>query len=102
VNLRDWIDELMDTLDVEIDVDEALVLDVAKDAGRNVDGSAEPITAFLLGYAAAASAGNPDELERLAAAASDLALRWDKSPEAIDADVDFEIEIEDELEAAEA
>ena len=73
VNLHDWIDELCDVLDVEVEVDEALVLDLARDAAHNVDRPAAPITTFLLGYAAAASDGNPDEIERLAGLATALA-----------------------------
>lgn len=104
MNLHDWIDELCDALDVEIDLDEALVLDLAKDAAHNVERPAAPITAFLLGFAAARSKGNPDEVERLAAIASDLALRWDKSPDALadeddDVEVDEDIELDDELES---
>lgn len=105
MNLHDWIDELCDALDVEIDLDEALVLDVAKDAAENVDRSAAPITSFLLGFAAARSNGNPEAVEALAAAASDLAQRWDKSPEALVDEVDeieVELEFDDELESAEA
>jgi hypothetical protein len=30
VNLHDWIDELCDTLDIETEVDEALILDLAR------------------------------------------------------------------------
>ncbi|MET3961775.1 hypothetical protein ABIE44_001709 [Marmoricola sp. OAE513] len=107
MNLHDWIDELCDALDVEIDLDEALILDVAKDAAHNVERPAAPITTFLLGYAAARSNGDPDKLEQLAAAATDLALRWDKSSDSIaheDDDVDVEIddsaEIDDEYESA--
>jgi hypothetical protein len=105
VNLHDWIDELCDALDVEIDLDEALVLDVAKDAAHNVERPAAPVTTFLLGYAAARSQANPEELERLAAVATDLALRWDKSPDALDASDDVAIDedpgLEDELESVE-
>ena len=32
VNLHDWIDELCDVLDIEVEVDEALILDLARDA----------------------------------------------------------------------
>jgi hypothetical protein len=106
VNLHDWIDELCDALDVEIDLDEALILDVARDAAHNVDRPAAPITTFLLGYAAARSNADPDEVERLAAAATDLALRWDKSADALDdpvEEVEFDDEgIDEELEAIEA
>lgn len=78
VNLHDWIDELCDALDVEVDLDEALILDLARDAAHNVARPAAPITTFLLGYAAARADGDPVKVEQLAAAASDLALRWDK------------------------
>ena len=107
MNLHDWIDELCDALDVEIDLDEALILDVAKDAAHNVERPAAPITTFLLGYAAARSNANPEEVERLAAAATDLALRWDKAPDVLaheDDDVAIEEDpgLEDELESVEA
>ncbi|RLV48157.1 hypothetical protein D9V37_18955 [Nocardioides mangrovicus] len=81
MNLHDWIDELCDALDIEVDVDEALVLDLARDAAHNVERAAAPITTFLLGYAAAAHDGDQDELERMAQAATDLAMRWDKPGE---------------------
>lgn len=79
VNLHDWIDELCDVLDVDTDLDEALILDLAREAAHNVDRPAAPISAYLLGYAAAQHSGDPDEVERLAGLATDLARRWDKS-----------------------
>ena len=42
VNLHDWIDELCDALDIETEVDEALVLDLARDAAHNVERPAAP------------------------------------------------------------
>ena len=53
MTLHDWIDELCDALDIEAEVDEALVLDLARDAAHNVERPAAPITTYLLGYAAA-------------------------------------------------
>jgi hypothetical protein len=100
VNLHDWIDELCDVLDVEVDVDEALILDLARDAAHSVERPAAPITTFLLGYAAAASDGNPAETERLAGLASALATRWDKPADAPDDDVE-DVEIEELDEAPE-
>ncbi|RYE78868.1 MAG: hypothetical protein EOO74_04655 [Myxococcales bacterium] len=79
MNLHDWIDELCDVLDVELDLDESLVLDVAREAAHGVERPAAPISTFLLGYALARSDGDPDELDRLAGATMDLARRWDKS-----------------------
>jgi hypothetical protein len=101
VNLHDWIDELCDALDVEVDLDEALILDVARDAAHNVARPAAPITTFLLGYAAAGAAGDPDEIERLAAAAQDLARRWDKPAEVLEHE-DDDPEVEEELASVDA
>jgi len=101
VNLHDWIDELCDVLDVEVDLDEALVLDVAREAAHNVERPAAPITTFLLGYAAARSDGNPVDVERLAGAALALAQRWDKSADDV-AHEDDDPEVEEELESVEA
>lgn len=88
MNLHDWIDELCDVLDIEVDVDEAIVLDLARDAAHNVERPAAPISTFLLGYAAAQSGGDLTELERLAGAASELALRWDQPAEVAEHELD--------------
>lgn len=95
MNLHDWIDELCDVLDIELEVDEALILDLARDAAHNVERRSAPISTFLLGYAAARSAGDPAEVERLAGLAATLALRWDVAPDQDKAPD----EIEDEVEA---
>ena len=86
MNLHDWIDELCDVLDIDAEVDEGLILDLARDAAHNVMRPAAPITTYLLGYAAALHAADPERLERLAGAASALAEKWDGK------DVDAEIE----------
>jgi hypothetical protein len=98
VNLHDWIDELCDALDVEVDVDESLILDLAREAAHNVERPAAPVSTFLLGYAAARSGGDLDELERLAGIATDLALRWDKPADVLkheDEDPEVEAELAD-------
>jgi len=96
VNLHDWIDELCDVLDIEVEVDEAVILDLARDAAHNVERRSAPVTTFLLGYAAAESGGSPPQVERLAALATALALRWDKAPDEIKDEVEeVEVEIED-------
>ena len=91
MNLHDWIDELCDVLDIEeADLDEALILDVAREAAHNVARPAAPLTTFLLGFAAARSAGDPEETERLAGLVFDLAQKWDRpagAPVAEEADV---------------
>ena len=78
VNLHDWIDELCDALDIETEVDEALVLDLAKVAADNVVRAAAPVTTYLLGYAAGAADADEEEVERLAAKAQALAEAWER------------------------
>ena len=94
MNLHDWIDELCDALDIETEVDEGLVLDLARDAAHNVERPAAPITTFLLGYAAAAHEADPERLEALAAAATELAEKFGAAS-AGDVDVDDEPETEE-------
>jgi Domain of unknown function (DUF6457) len=92
VNLHDWIDELCDALDIETEVDEALVLDLAKVAAHNVVRPAAPITTYLLGYAAGESGADELGIERLAAKAQALADGWDRPPGAADpVDVDDDV-----------
>jgi hypothetical protein len=86
VNLHDWIDELCDALDIEAEVDEALILDVAKVAADNVVRMAAPVTTYLLGYAAGAASADIEEIERLAARAQALAEGWDRPNTAADTD----------------
>ena len=86
MNLHDWIDELCDALDIEAEVDEALVLDLARAAAHNVTRPAAPITTYLLGYAAGLQGADPDEVEVLAAKAQRLADHWDQPADAPDPD----------------
>ena len=76
VNLHDWIDELCDALELDTEVDEGLVLDVARVAAHSVERSAAPVTTYLLGYAAALRNGDITDVEILAARAQVLAEKW--------------------------
>lgn len=92
MNLHDWIDELCDVLDLDTEVDEALVLDLARVAAHNVARPAAPITTYLLGFAAGAADADVDAIERMAARAQRLAEGWDRPAGAPDPDdVDDEI-----------
>jgi hypothetical protein len=86
VNLHDWIDELCDVLDLDTEVDESLVLDLARIAAHNVARPAAPITTYILGYAAGAAGADADEVEELAAKAQRLAETWDRPANAPDPD----------------
>ena len=78
MNLHDWIDELCDVLDLETEVDEALITDLAALTTTSVAASAGPISSYLLGYAAGWAGAGPATVEQLAARAQELAERWDK------------------------
>jgi hypothetical protein len=95
VNLHDWIDELCDVLDVEAEVDEALILDLARVAAKNVERPAAPITTYLLGYAAAIHDADPERVEELAGLATVLAEGWDRPADAPDPD-DIDDEVPDD------
>lgn len=86
VNLHDWIDELSDELDIDVELDESLVLDVARDAAHAVARPAAPLTTFLLGFAAAHHEAGPDGVERLAGKVMALAANWDQPAGAADDD----------------
>ncbi len=86
MNLHDWIDELSDVLDVETEVDEGLILDLARSAANNVQKTAAPITAYLLGVAVGANDADPEATEKLAARAQALAESWDRPADAPDPD----------------
>jgi hypothetical protein len=86
VNLHDWIDELSDVLDVDTEIDEGLVLDLARAAAHNVERPAAPVTAYLLGFAAGSQGADPEAVEALAARAQRLAEGWDRPADAPDPD----------------
>ena len=96
MNLHDWIDELSDVLDLEdVEVDEGLLADLTRTAAENVERMAAPVTAYLLGFAAAAKDADPEGIERLAARAQLLAEGWDRPADAPDPD-DVNIPVPDD------
>lgn len=90
VTLHDWIDELCDALELEdAEVDEGLILDLARDAAHEVERPAAPITTFLVGYAAGLRGGAVEDIELLAGRAQALAEKWggdEVSPDDFNAD----------------
>ena len=73
-------------LDADTEVDEGLILDLARVAANNVQKTAAPITAYLLGFAAGSTDANPEAIEALAAKAQLLAEHWDRPADAPDPD----------------
>lgn len=95
MNIHDWIDELIDVLDIDTEVDEALLLDLARVAAHSVERKAAPITTYLLGFAAGSQAADPEAIEALAARAQRLAEGWDRPADAPDPD-DVDVVVPDD------
>lgn len=97
MNLHDWIDELSDVLEVDTELDEGLILDLARTAAHNVARPAAPITTFLLGFAAGSQDADPEQLEALAAKVQRLADGWDRPADAPDPlDMDVSVPVPDD------
>ncbi|WP_055493887.1 NTP transferase domain-containing protein [Streptomyces sp. TP-A0356] len=74
--LDEWISAVKDELGIDLDVDTAVLLDLARDAAHGVARPAAPLTTFLVGYAAAQANGGPEAVAEAARKAAALALRW--------------------------
>lgn len=74
--LDDWIAEAAAELGIDLAVDTAGLLDLARVVAHGVARPAAPLTAFLVGYAAAARGGGPGAVEEARARTAALAERW--------------------------
>ncbi|GHH82439.1 NTP transferase domain-containing protein [Streptomyces capitiformicae] len=74
--LDEWITAAKDELGIDLDVDTAELLDLARDAAHSVARPAAPLTTFLVGYAAAKAGGGSEAVTEAARKAAALALRW--------------------------
>ncbi|MFB7598867.1 NTP transferase domain-containing protein [Streptomyces sp. NPDC056160] len=74
--LDEWISAVKDELGIDLDVDTAVLLDLARDAAHGVARPAAPLTTFLVGYAAARAGAGPEAVAEAARKAAALALRW--------------------------
>ncbi|MBL1116326.1 molybdenum cofactor guanylyltransferase [Streptomyces sp. 110] len=74
--LDEWIAAVKAELGIDLDVDTAALLDLARDAAHGVARPAAPLTTFLVGYAAAQKGGGPEALAAATEKAAALAARW--------------------------
>jgi hypothetical protein len=95
VNLHDWIDELCDVLDLDAEVDEGLVLDLARVVAHSVARPGAPVTAYLLGLAAGRADASPEDVEAMAERVRALAESWDRPAGAVDDD-ERDVEVPDD------
>lgn len=73
--LDDWIAEAKTELGVDLDVDVAGLLDMTKVVAHGVARPAAPLTAFLVGYAAAGAGGGSEAVAEACRKAVALAER---------------------------
>ncbi|HEX5569191.1 MAG TPA: NTP transferase domain-containing protein [Streptomyces sp.] len=74
--LKEWMAAAKDELGIDLDVDTAALLDLAREAAHSVARPAAPLTTFLVGYAAARAGGSPDDIAEASRRAAALAHRW--------------------------
>ncbi len=92
VNLHDWIDELCDVLDIDTEVDEGLVLDLAKVVADNVVRKAAPDQRLPPRVRRRSQRGQPRGGREARREGAALAEGWDRPPDAKDpVDVDDEV-----------
>ncbi|MDH6123726.1 hypothetical protein P3T39_000651 [Kitasatospora sp. GP82] len=74
--LDDWIAEVCTELGIDLEVDVRGLLDLARVVAHGVDRPAAPLTAFLIGYAAAQQGGGAEAVAAASARTAVLAERW--------------------------
>ncbi|NGN70254.1 molybdenum cofactor guanylyltransferase [Streptomyces sp. A7024] len=79
--LDEWLTAAKQELGIELDVDTAALLDLAREAAHGVARPAAPLTTFLVGYAAAQAGGGPEAVAQAARKAAALAARWSEESE---------------------
>ena len=77
--LEDWIAAAKSELGIDLEVDVPGLLDMTRDVAHGVARPAAPLTAFLVGYAAAQAGGGPAAVAEANRKAAALAVGW--SPE---------------------
>ncbi|TDU05165.1 hypothetical protein EDD99_3667 [Streptomyces sp. 846.5] len=74
--LDDWIAEAKSELGIDLEVDVPGLLDMTKDVAHGVARPAAPLTAFLVGYAAAQAGGGAAAVAEANRKVAALARRW--------------------------
>ncbi|MFG2115690.1 DUF6457 domain-containing protein [Streptomyces sp. NPDC048718] len=74
--MRRWIAAVQDELGVDLDVDVTGLLDMTRIVAHGVSRPAAPLTAFLVGYAAARAGGGEAAVAEANRGTIALAERW--------------------------
>ncbi len=77
--IQAWVEHLCTALEVDPDsVQLREILDMTRDVAHHVDRPAAPVSAFVVGLAAARGGGTPEAVRDALATASEAALAWEK------------------------
>ncbi|MGH3424494.1 MAG: DUF6457 domain-containing protein [Nocardioidaceae bacterium] len=76
MSLQQWSDQVCDALGIEITPDLKGVLDTARDVAHTVERPAAPVTAFLIGYAAARRGGSAQDVADVTSVVARLVEDW--------------------------
>lgn len=74
--MYEWLSQAQAELGMELEVDYTELLDLTRVIAHNVARPAAPLTAFLVGYAAAQAGSGPDAVSAASQRLSALAERW--------------------------
>ncbi|WP_370617145.1 DUF6457 domain-containing protein [Mumia qirimensis] len=77
MSVQDWSDAVCSELGIEPDYDVDAILDAARDVAHGVERPAAPLTAFLIGYAAAMAGGSAADVDQALDQVTALASRWE-------------------------
>lgn len=75
MNVQQWSDQVCEALGIEIEPDLRAILDTARDVAHTIERPAAPVTAFLVGYAAARRGGSAADVAEVDAVVRGLAER---------------------------
>lgn len=76
MSLPTWTDHVRDALGIETAVDLKGLLDATRDVAHAVERPAAPVTAFLIGYAAAQRGGTAADVDAVTAEVLELVAAW--------------------------
>jgi len=78
--IQSWVEHLCTTLEVDSSaVELRALLDMSRDVAHHVDRPAAPVSAFIVGLAAARQGGTPEAVRAACGRASEAALAWESS-----------------------
>lgn len=78
--IQEWVEHLCATLEVDSSaVELRALLDMTRDVAHRVDRPAAPVSAFIVGLAAAREGGTPEAVQAACERAATAARAWEPS-----------------------